>query len=91
MLNEEIREKFELQYKQDESQKIYRLRKEKVELPFGHIKHNLKVGGFLLRGLGGVRAEMSLLASFFNMARIIILFLLRIRTEIMGSSISLIP
>ena len=71
MLNEEIREKFELQYQQDESQKTYRLRKEKVELPFGHIKHNLKVGGFFLRGLGGVRAEMSLLASCFNMARMI--------------------
>ena len=71
MLNEEIREKFELQYKESASQETYRLRKEKVELPFGHIKHNLKVSGFLLRGLGGVRAEMSLFSTCFNMARMI--------------------
>jgi len=71
MLNEQIREKFELQYKEPESQQTYRLRKEKVELPFGHIKHNLKVSGFLLRGLDGVRAEMSLLSSCFNIARMI--------------------
>jgi transposase len=71
MLNEEIREKFELQYKEPESQTVYRLRKEKVELPFGHMKHNLKVSGFLLRGLEGVRAEMSLFSTCFNMARMI--------------------
>ena len=71
MLNEEIREKFELQYKEAESQAVYRLRKEKVELPFGHIKRNLGAGHFLLRGREGVRAEMSLLSSCFNMARMI--------------------
>ncbi len=71
MLNEEIREKFELQYKEPDSQETYRLRKEKVELPFGHIKHNLKVSGFLLRGFEGVRAEMSLFSTCFNMARMI--------------------
>ena len=54
-----------------DSQEIYKLRKQKVELPFGHIKHNLKVGGFLLRGLPGVRAEMSILSSCFNIARMI--------------------
>jgi len=31
--------------------------KQKVELPFGHIKYNLNVSGFLLRGLDGVKAE----------------------------------
>lgn len=71
MLNEEIREKFEWQYKEPDSQLTYRLRKEKVELPFGHIKHNLKVSGFLLRGIEGVRAEMSLFSTCFNMARMI--------------------
>ncbi len=71
MLNEELRQKFEDQYAQPDSQQIYRLRKQKVELPFGHIKHNLKVGGFLLRGLNGAKAEMSILSSCFNIARMI--------------------
>jgi transposase len=71
MLNEELRQKFEYQYEQPDNQAIYRLRKQKVELPFGHIKHNLKVSGFLLRGLPGVRAEMSILSSCFNIARMI--------------------
>jgi transposase len=71
MLNEELRQKFEDQYEQPDSQEIYRLRKQKVELPFGHIKHNLKVGGFLLRGIPGARAEMSILSSCFNIARMI--------------------
>ncbi len=71
LLNEEVREKLELQYQEPESQRIYRLRKTKVELPFGHIKHNLKLSGFLLRGLEGVRAEMSLFSTCFNMARMI--------------------
>jgi transposase len=71
LINEEIREKLEVQYEQPESQAIYQLRKQKVELPFGHIKRNLAVGAFLLRGLEGVKAEMSLLASCFNLARMI--------------------
>ena len=69
LLNEEVREKLAFQYEEPESQKIYGLRKAKVELPFGHIKHNLQVRGFLLRGLEGVRAEMSLFSTCFNMAR----------------------
>lgn len=71
MLKEELREKFENQYDQPDSQAIYKLRKQKVELPFGHIKHNLKSGAFLLRGLEGVRAEMSIWSSCFNVARMI--------------------
>jgi len=71
MLKEELRQKLERQYEQPDSQEIYKLRKQKVELPFGHIKHNLQVGGFLLRGLPGVKAEMSILSSCFNIARMI--------------------
>lgn len=69
--HEEVKEKLEVQYEQSESQEVYKLRKQKVELPFGHIKHNLKVSGFLLRGLPGVRAETSILSSCFNIARMI--------------------
>jgi len=71
LLNEEVKLKLEEQYRKEESQVIYKLRKEKVELTFGHIKRNLGVNAFLMRGLEGVKAEMSLLASCFNIARMI--------------------
>ena len=71
LIKEDLKDKLETQYEQPDSQKVYRLRKQKVELPFGHIKRNLKVDSFLLRGLDGVKAEMSLLASCFNIARMI--------------------
>lgn len=72
--NEEFRERLEREYARPESQAIYRLRKQKVEAPFGHMKRNLQAGYFLLRGLEGVRAEASLLASCFNIRRLITLF-----------------
>jgi hypothetical protein len=71
LLKEDLRQKFERQYALPESQEIYTLRKQKVELPFGHIKHNLGVMGFLLRGLAGVKAEFSIMASCFNITRMI--------------------
>ncbi len=71
LLKEELVQKLEAQYEELESQKTYALRKQKVELPFGHIKRNLKVDGFLLRGLEGVKAEVSVLFSCFNIARMI--------------------
>ena len=74
LLNEDLRKKFEKQYNEAESQKVYRLRKQKVELPFGHIKRNLKVDGFLLRGFEGVKAEASLFSTCFNISRMITIF-----------------
>ena len=71
LINEEAREKFEQQYKQPEGQEIYKLRKAKVELPFGHFKHNLGARHFLLRGKGHVKSEASLLSTCFNIARMI--------------------
>jgi len=71
--NEDTRLELEAEYLKPESQAIYKHRKEKVELPFGHMKRNLNVSGFLLRGLEGVKAEMSLLSTCFNMARMITL------------------
>ncbi len=70
---EELREKLEARYASEEGQAIYRKRKAKVELPFGHIKRNLNGGAFLVRGLAGVRAEWAILASCFNIARMITL------------------
>lgn len=72
--NAEVRRKLEKQYEIPESQQIYKLRKCKVELPFGHIKRNLGVSSFLLRGLDGVKAEMAILATCFNLARMISIF-----------------
>ena len=71
LLKADLQQKLEAQYQEPESQKTYGLRKQKVELPFGHIKRNLKVDGFLLRGASGVKAEASLFASCFNVARMI--------------------
>lgn len=69
--NEQFRDRIRDQYLEADSQQVYARRKQKVELPFGHIKHNLKVNGFLLRGFEGVRAEASILSSCFNIARMI--------------------
>jgi transposase len=73
LINEEVKQKLEAQYEESESQAIYKLRQQKAELPFGHIKRNLKVDAFLLRGSDGVKAEASLLASCFNIRRMITL------------------
>lgn len=69
--NEESMEKFESIYEQENSQAIYAKRKDRVEHPFGHIKKNLKTDAFLMRGVDGVNAETSLLATCFNVARMI--------------------
>ena len=69
--NEDLRDRLRQQFEAPVHKEIYKRRKQKVELPFGHIKRNLGAGHFLLRGLAGVRAEMALLASGFNMARLI--------------------
>jgi len=71
LLNDRVRKRLEAQYEQAESQAIYNLRKQKVELPFGHIKRNLKLDAFLLRGIDGAKSEMSLVSSCFNIARMI--------------------
>ena len=69
--NEQFRDRMREQYAEADSQQVYVRRKQKVELPFGHIKHNLKVSSFLLRGLAGIKAEMSILSSCFNITRMI--------------------
>jgi len=71
LLKEDSRREFERKYMLAENQEIYKLRKQKAELPFGHIKHNLGVSGFLLRGLAGVKAEFSIMTSCFNITRMI--------------------
>lgn len=71
-LREEVlKDKLEKIYVSAEGQRIYKQRKEKVELTFGHIKRNLKAGQFLLRGKDKVDAEVSILSTCFNIVRMI--------------------
>jgi hypothetical protein len=72
-MNEDVKERLEEQYRESASQAVYRKRKEKAELPFGHIKRNLGVQAFLLRGREGAGAEMGLLTSGFNIRRMMTL------------------
>lgn len=71
LVDEDLKLKLERQFNQESSQAIYHLRKEMAEHPFGHIKRNLGVTSFLLRGLEGVKAEMSLLGICFDITRMI--------------------
>lgn len=70
---EELRERLEKEYALPQNQLIYKKRQQKAELPYGHIKRNLGVVGFLLRGQEGVRAEMSVLSLCFNLRRMMTL------------------
>ena len=81
---EEIRKVVRDRYESPAGQALYARRQSKVEHPFGHIKRNLGVQAFLLRRFVGVRAEAALLASCFNIARMMTIFgvqplLLRLR------------
>lgn len=66
---EETKEMLEKIYESKEGQEVYEKRKSKVELPFGHIKRNLNGGAFLLRGIEGANAEMSINSICFNLVR----------------------
>ncbi len=68
---EELREAVSERFKDPEIKKIYDRRKCRAEHPFGYIKKVLGFGQFLLRGLEGVRAEASIMATCFNLRRMI--------------------
>lgn len=78
---EEFRERLERDHTLSENQAIYKRRQEKAELPYGHIKRNLGVNSFLLRGREGARAEMSILSLCFNVRRMLTLLGTRGLTE----------
>lgn len=71
MCKEEVYIKIQNQYASFKGQEIYRKRKNRAELPFGHIKRNLGAHYFHLRGQAGVQAETSLLATCFNISRLL--------------------
>jgi len=70
-VHEDFKKQLDDIYKSPEGQEIYLLRKEKAELPFGHFKRNLGAGQFMLRGKDKVDAEISILSTCFNIARMI--------------------
>ncbi len=69
--NEDIILRQEAIYASNLGRAIYRRRKQTAEHPFGHWKYNLRAGQFLLRGHKKVNAEVSVLATCFNLARMI--------------------
>lgn len=71
LTHEDVRKRVEDTYVSSAGQEVYRLRKEKVEHPFGHFKRNLGAEQFMLRGKPGVDAETSILSTCFNIARMI--------------------
>ena len=70
--NEDAKQRFEKAYEQNLD--LYARRKTRSEHPFGHIKRNLKTDSFHLRGRDGVQAETSILATCFNVSRMITIF-----------------
>jgi transposase len=68
---QDLRDRLEKEYILPQNQAIYKRRQEKAELPYGHIKRNLGVSSFLLRGREGARAEISLLSLCFNVRRML--------------------
>ncbi len=67
--NERVKEELGKMYESEEGQNIYKKRQGKAEHPFGHMKSNLGAGSFLIRGKLGANAEMSILSTCFNLAR----------------------
>lgn len=69
--DEGLKEKFEAIYQNPCSQEIYKMRKQKAELPFAHFRQNLGIRNFLLRGISGAKAEIAILSTCFNLTRLI--------------------
>lgn len=69
--NEKLKAKLHTLYQSDTGQRIYKLRKQKVELPFAHIKHNMGFRQLLLRGIEKVKSEVFLCSIGYNLTRMI--------------------
>lgn len=69
--NETLLQKLAQIYDSAPGQRIYKLRKQKVELPFAHFKHNMNMRQFLLRGIEKVKSEVLLCSIGYNLTRMI--------------------
>ncbi|RJP36031.1 MAG: hypothetical protein C4547_08240 [Phycisphaerales bacterium] len=63
---EEHRERLRGRMATQEGRNIYKRRKRRVELRFGHIKRNMGVRRFLRRGMDKVKTEWSLVCTAVN-------------------------
>jgi transposase len=72
-IHQKTKEKLENNYQSDYGQEVYDKRKMKAELQFGHLKRNLGMSAFLLRGMKGINAELGIAGTCFNIARMITL------------------
>lgn len=72
-VNEELKERIEQRYEQPEYRQIYEKRKQRVEHPFGYIKKAIGFTQFGLKGLHGAQAEAAIVATCFNLTRMITL------------------
>lgn len=85
-VHQDLQKQLDKIYRSPEGQQIYKLRKEKVEHPFGHMKRNLGAGQFMLRGKDKVDCEISILSTCFNIARMItIVGITELITKLQGS------
>lgn len=68
---EDLKQKIEQRYERADMRQIYERRKARVEHPFGFIKKVMNFRQFSLRGRSSVQAEASILATCFNLTRMI--------------------
>ncbi len=68
-IHEEVKETIEQRLERPKYRQIYEQRKARVEHPFGYIKKTLGFGQFGLRGHTGARTECSIVATCFNLTR----------------------
>ena len=71
MEHEVLQQRLSTVYKSPQGKAIYRMRKQVIELIFGHFKFNLGASQFLLRGRSGANAELAVLSTGFNIVRMI--------------------
>ena len=69
--NETLLQRLAQIYKSDTGQRIYKLRKQKAELPFAHFKRNMNMRQLLLRGIEKVKSEVFLCTIGYNLTRMI--------------------
>jgi transposase len=72
-VSEALKQKVEQRYEHSHMRQIYDRRKARVEHPFGYIKKVLNFTQFSLRGRAGAQTEASILATCFNLTRMIAL------------------
>ncbi len=73
LAEEDFKIRLEQSYVLPENKAIYKRRQATIELVFGHFKKNLGMNCFLLRGIKGAGAEISLLSTCFNLRRMMTL------------------